>query len=74
MAQHSRGHDVARLVDQGAGKILRLAQDHAFAQTRLDRGLICLSSADHGELLDTLVFAVRTIGIRIEVTDISAFD
>ena len=32
------------------------------------------AAGNHGELLNTLVFAVRTIGIRIEIADISAFN
>ena len=40
LAQHGGGHYVARLIDQGAGKILRLAQDHAFSQAGLDGSLL----------------------------------
>ena len=74
LAEDGRGHPVAGLVDQVAGKVLRLAEDDALGVSCIDLGLVCACGAEDGKILDALVLTVGAVGVGIEVSDQRAFD
>ena len=57
-AKDRRSHLVAGLIDQGAGKVLRFAENDAFGVSSADLGLVGAGRAEDGEILDALVLAV----------------
>ena len=67
LAQNCRRHLVARLVDQGAGEVLRLAEDDSLGIARLGLGPIGGLGGEEREGLDALILAVGAVGVRVKI-------
>ena len=74
LAEDGGGQDVAGLVDEGAGEVLRLGDDDAFAKAGFGRRIRATpGGTSDGERLDAAVFAVGAVGVRVEVGEDGAF-
>ncbi len=66
-AQDSGSKLVARLIDQRAGEVLALANDHALGKCRFDERLIGIFHGSYCERLNAQVLAVAAVGIGVKV-------
>ena len=73
LAEDGRRHLVARLVDQVAREVLRLADDLAFARSFLERLYVGACRHENGEFIELLLFAVGMVVVVIGVGDDRAF-
>ena len=73
-AKDGRGELVAGFVDQRPGKVLAFADDHAFRNSRLDDGPVCIFGNGEAERLDALIFTIAAVGVGVEIADEGTFD
>ena len=73
VGQDGGGHAIARLVDQVASEVLRLANNAALLHRGIHRPLVRAFGSDDGQLFDLLFLAIALVVVRIEVADERAF-
>ena len=76
LAEDGGGEDVAGLVDEGAGEVLRACEDEAFCEAFVDLGASfgVGFGGDDGEGVDGGVFAVALVDVVVDLGEFGAFD
>src|SRR5260370_6649511 len=74
IGEHGRGKPVAGLVDEFPSEVLRLAYDPRLIDRVLQFDRIEPWRSSDRDIVHALVFALAAIGVRVEVSDVGAFN